>query len=169
MSVTLRHEAKFQADETPTLALDLVATNPTIQHRVSYSGVLSGTLDASSTVAVDEVYSDTRALTAGAYTLNLAALTSTLATTKDFTGKKVKAILIAANSANTAGIVVKDGASNPYLIFATSTGETTVYPGCYVQHTFGGNLAAVSSTVKNIDFSSSDTDAEFQIILVVGT
>ena len=36
MSITLRYEAKFQVDEIPAAALDLVATNPTIQHRFTY-------------------------------------------------------------------------------------------------------------------------------------
>lgn len=168
MSVQFRYEAKFHADETLAAALDLVATNPTIQHRVTYPGV-AGTLDGSSTVAVDEVYSDTLNLSAGVRTIDLTALVSTLGITKDFTGKKVKALIIAASPSNTDGIKATDGSSNAYLIFATSTGETTVYPGCLVMHTFGSNLASIDATHKNILFTSSDVDAEFQIILVVGT
>lgn len=167
MSVTLRYDAKFQADEVPALAVDLAPTNPTLQHRIAYPGV-TGVLDALSTVAISDVYSDRRALAAGAYTLDLRALTSTLGVSKDFNGLKVKGIIIVANPANTAGIVVKDGATNGYLIFGTSTGENTVWPGLPLVQLFGNNLAAVSATVKTIDFSSADTDAEFEIVLVVG-
>lgn len=167
MSVTLRYDAKFHADETPSLSLDL-ASNPTLSHRCSYSGT-SGTIDGTTTVAIDDVFSDRRSLSAGALTLDLTSLTSTLGVAKTFSGKKVKGLFMMANSANTAGIVVKDGATNPYLIFATSTGEVTIYPGQPFMQLYGSNLAAVSGTVKTIDFSSADTDAEFEIIIVVGT
>mgnify|MGYP001558218333 CR=1 FL=1 len=167
MSITLRYEAKFQVDEIPALALDLVATNPTIQHRFTYPGI-TGTRDASSTVVVDDVYSDTRALAAGTYSLDLRALTSTLGVSKDFNGKKVKGICIIANAANTAGIVVQDHTVNGYLIFATATGEVTVYPGCPMLQIFDGNLAAIDATHKVILFTSADVDAEFQISIAVG-
>lgn len=167
MSVTLRYDAKFQADEVPALALDLAASNPTLQHRIVYPGV-TGTLDANTTVAISQVYSDRRALAAGVYTLDLRALIGPNGVALDLNGLKVKGVIIVANPANTAGIVVKDGASNPYLIWGSATGEVTVWPGFPIKQIFGNNLTAVSATVKTIDFSSSDTDAEFEIILVAG-
>lgn len=170
MSVTLRYDAKFHADEVPALALDLAPTNPTIPHRVQYTTNpgLSGLLDATTTVAITQAYSDRRALTAGAYTLDLRSLVGPNGVALDLNGLKVKGIIIIANASNSAGIVVKDGASNPYLIFGSTTGENTVWPGFPLVQIFGNNLAAVSATVKTIDFSSSDTDAEFEIILVAG-
>lgn len=167
MSVTLRYDAKFHADEVPALAVDLAPSNPTLPHRIAYSGT-NGTIDGTTTVAISDVYSDRRALVAGAYTLDLRALVSTLGVTKDFNGLKVKGIIIVASPSNTAGIIVKDGAANPYLIWGSATGEVTVWPGFPIEQVFGNNLAAVSATVKTIDFSSSDTVAVFEIIIVVG-
>jgi hypothetical protein len=167
MSVTLRYDAKFHVDETPALALDL-ASNPVVSHRCSYSGV-SGTLDSASTVAIDDVFSDRRSLTAGALTLDLSALTSTLATTKDFTGKRVKGLFVMGSPSNTGGILIKKGASNGYEIFGSSSGQATVHPGCPLEVLFGSNLAVVGAANEEVDFSSADLDAEFEIILVVGT
>ena len=167
MSVVLRYDAKFHLDETPALAVDLVPSNPTLQHRVSYAGV-SGTLDGTTTVAITEGNSDRIALTAGAYTLDLRAFTGFGGVAKDLNGLKVKGIIIVAAPGNTAGVKVVKGASNPYQIWGTTAGEVTVYPGFPVEVIFGNNLAAVSATVKTIDFSSADTDAEFEVILVVG-
>ena len=167
MAISLRYDAKFEADEVPSLALDLASSNPTLQHRIAYATV-KGTLDGTTTVVITDGHSDRIALTAGAYTLDLRAATGYGGIVKDFNGLKVKAIIIVANSANTAGIVVKDGASNPYLIWGSATGEVTVWPGYPIMQVFGNNNAAVSATVKTIDFSSSDTDAEFELILVVG-
>jgi hypothetical protein len=167
VSVTLRYDAKFHADEVPALALDLAPSNPTLQHRIAYPAV-TGTLDATTTVAITQVYSDRKALAAGVYTLDLRALTGPNGVALDLNGLKVKGIIIVANPANTAGIVVKDGATNGYLIWGSATGENTVWPGFPIEQIFGNNLAAVSATVKTIDFSSSQADAEFEIILVAG-
>ncbi len=168
MSVTLRYDAKFHADETPAFAVDLV-TSPVMPHRIAYTGV-AGQLDASTTVVIDECYSDRRALVAGTYTMDLSALTSTLGTTKNFTGKKVKGFMALAAPTNTAGIIMRYGASNGYLIFTTDTGEVTLWPGMPVLFMCGNNLAAIDATHKNIAFTSVlDTDAEFEIILAVGT
>jgi len=167
MSVTLRYGAKFEADEVPDLALDLAPSNPTLPYRIVYPGA-SGTIDGTTTVAITKAYSDRRALTAGAYTLDLRTLLGPNGVALDLNGLKVKAIIIVANPANTAGIKVVKGAATGYLIWGTSTGEVTVYPGFPIEQIFGNNLAAVSATVKFIDFSSSQADAEFEIILVAG-
>lgn len=167
MSVQLRYQAKFEADETPALGLDLAPTNPILPHRIVYPGV-TGTFDASSTVAIAQVYSDRRALAAGVYTLDLRTLVGPNGVALDLNGLKVKSIIVVANSANSAGIKIVKGAATGYLIWGTSTGEQTVYPGFPVMQIFGNNLAAVSATVKFIDFSSSDQTAEFEIILVAG-
>ena len=170
MSVTLRYETKFQADEIPDLALDLAPSNPTLPHRIQYSNNpgISGTFDSTTTVAITKCYSDRRALVAGAYTLDLRTLVGPNGVALDLNGLKVKGIIIVANSANTAGIKVVKGNATGYLIWGTSAGEVTVYPGFPVEMIFGNNLAAVSATVKFIDFSSSQADAEFEIILVAG-
>lgn len=168
MSVQLRYEAKFHADETPSLALDLVS-NPVIQHRISYSGGVSGTIDGDTTIAVDDAFSDRITLTAGAHTIDLSALTSTLGTTKNFTGKKVKGMILSANASNTGGVLVKRGASNGYPIFSTLAGEATVWPGLPFVQLFGNNLSAIGASTKTVDLSSADTDAELELVIVVGT
>lgn len=169
MSVKLKYDFKFKVEEVPALLLDLIGSNPTLNHEVSgtKSGELDGTTSTAPQFTLDDVFSDRRSLVAGALTLDLTALVSTLGTTKNFTGKKVKGIIIMPSVNNTAGIVVKDGASNAYLIWGSTTGEITAWPGLPIMQLFGNNLAAVGASVKNIDFSSSDTDAEFDIILVV--
>lgn len=167
MSVTLRYDAKFHADEVPALAMDLAPSNPTLPYRSSYAGV-SGTWDSTTTPAITAVSSDRLTLAAGVGTLDLRVLVGPNGAGVDFNGLKVKGILIIANPNNTAGIVVKDGATNGYNIWGSATGEVTVWPGLPIMQLFGNNNAAVSATVKTIDFSSSDVDAEFEIILVAG-
>lgn len=170
MSVKLKYDFKFTVEEVPALLLDLVSSNPTLTHEVSGTmkrGELDGTTSTSPQFTLDDVYADRITLSAGALTLDLTNLVSTLAVAKNFNGKKVRGIILIADVNNSAGVVVKGGASNPYLIWGSATGEVTVWPGLPIMQLFGTNLAAISGTVKTIDFSSADLDAVLDVILVV--
>lgn len=167
MSVALRYEAKFHADETPDLGMDLAPSNPTLPYRITYPGI-AGLLDATTAVAITKVYSDRVSLTGGIIgTLDLTDMIGLNGASLSFLGLKVKAIIIVADPANTTGVKVTKGATNGYLIFKTSTGEVTVEPGFPIMQLFGNNLAAVSVTVKTIDFFST-ANADVEVIILAG-
>lgn len=166
MSVTARYEAKLLADETPSLGLDL-ADNTPIQHKTSY-GASSGELTASTSPDATQVWSDRRALVAGVDTLDLTALPRGNLPNLDLTGLKVRLVKVACASANSAAIKFKFGATNPYPIGGSATGEFDVYPNGVEERYNHNGAPAVSATVKNVAVSGTGTDA-YEIIMIAGT
>ena len=161
MTVSAAYDLKLIVTETPALALDLAA-NPDIIHQITG---FAGTLNASTSVTAAAVISDTITLTAGAHTIDLTAFTRTTLAAVDFTGTKVKLYKISTAAANTAVVTFATGAANGYALFGTA-GTVILGPGECVYGYRAAQAATVSSTVKNIDVSSSDTDAIFSIVLV---
>lgn len=162
MTVSAQYDFKLIVTETPALALDLAA-NPDIIHQITGD---SGTLNASSNVTAAAVISDAVTLSAGALTINLTSYSrTTLAPAVDFTGTKVKLWKFKALSTNTQTVTISGGASNGYLLFGTA-GNCILAPG-EVRYGYAPATApTVSSTLKNIDFASSQQDAGVSFILV---
>lgn len=166
MAVTAKYHFKLDAEDAPALGYDLL-TDPTGTHTIGSS---SGSLTASTTPAVSAAWSDRITLTAGAATIDLTALTrgnGTLAALS-MSGLKVVLIKIFAATANTAVVKFTNGAANGYNIFGAAGGDVSVPAGGMLMFYGYTGLAAVSATVKNIDVTSSDTDAIFDIIIVGG-
>lgn len=165
MSLKLTYNMRVQADETKASAGPLV-TNPTLSH----IGQDDGELDGATAVPVTKAWSaKDRQLAGGVDSWDLTALAGGLFETNvDFTGLKVQKIWIAADAANTAGILIKPGATNPYELFGHAAGELTVLPGQRVQIFCNEQLADVAGGVKSVDLSSGDADAKYSVVLAAG-
>ena len=165
MSVEATYDLKLKVVESLDLSSDLAST-PDVTFQTDTN--VSGQLTATSTIPATKVWGDTRSLTAGTDTIDLTALTGPLGSTVDFTGLKVQLVKIVGAAANTAVLVVQQGDTNPYLIFNTTGRAIDVgIDGAYMQK-WKDSLADVSSTVKTIKVTSSDTDASYEILLVAG-
>lgn len=165
MSVEASYNLYLRVVETLALAQDL-AVNPS---QTLTLGDVKGTLTSSTTVPATKAWSDTRGLGDGADSIDLTALArgSDLSNV-DFTGLKVQLVIIAAAAANTAGIVFKDGAANPYLLFGDASGQVTLLPGTSCLLHWPDKLADVAAGAKEVDMTSTDLDAIYSMILVAG-
>ena len=125
-------------------------------------------LSATSTPPVSEPVYFTAALTAGAYTIDLTALTGADGTI-DGTGKKVQMLLLQNPSGN--GLMTfKFGAANPYLLCADAAWRIPVCPGTGTGDTekFGevkmffpndSTNPDISGTAKTIDVIGTGTQS----------
>lgn len=153
---------------TATETLDLLSDNfsdPDVGHTISGG---ARTIDAGSTVPATKAFSDEITLVAGAATIDLTAMVRTPLANVDFTGLKVQLVKFKAATANAAAVVIKPGASNAYNLFGDSDGQITLPASAESEQYWADQLADVSSTVKNVDLSSSDTDAIIEVVLVAG-
>jgi len=163
MSVELTYDLKISVAETPALSLDS-GTDPTITRATTTSGKWTGS--TSTPVTKNIILTD--ALTAGTATIDLTSMTDGVLGTKDFTGLKVQAYKITNPSTNTAALLVEDGATNGYNIFGAATRAVSVLLGQVVASVIPDQMADVSATVKTIDLTSTDLDADYTIELVAG-
>lgn len=162
MSVSLTYAAVVTARETlETSVAAATAGNRVVIHNQYNS---SATLDANTTPPVTKVAAFSQALTAGAATIDLTALTGTNGASVDGTGLKVQVFKIKNKGAN--NLTVKFGASNPYNLLGASwtlilaqNQEITVY----------GNDATpdIASGAKNIDLSGTTTQTS-EVVIVMG-
>lgn len=163
MSVTASFNLDLKADEVLALGLDNV-TDPTLRHAV----VTSGTLTGSTSVPSTKAFSDQRSLAAGTDTLDLTALVGALSSAIDMTGLKVQLVKIVAAIANTEDIVIADTAATGYFIFGDASGQVTLPPGGSIMLFGNEGLPDVGAGAKDIDVTSSDLDAIYDIIIVAG-
>ena len=166
-SVSAEFAMRCEVAETIALGLDNVADRA-VTHTV---GADEGTLNASSTPAVSQTFSDTIALAAGAGTLDLTSLAGPSSTTIDFTGLKVQLIKIKTPPTNAGSIIVehKDGATG-YNLFGddnTSDESIEVPPGSVMEFKYNDKLEDVDATHKDLKFTGTGTDG-MQMILVAG-
>ena len=164
MAVTAIYELKLDVGETMALGLDNVSD---LQHKHQISGG-SGKLDANSTVPATKAWSDNRQLAAGSDSIDLNALPFGNLPNVDLTGVKVQLVKIKADAANTAAIKFKVGAANGYNIFGSATGEKSLPKGAQSIEFWNDQLPDVGAAAKNIDITSSDADAKYDIELVAG-
>ena len=163
MSVKVEYNLRAQAVET--LALNIDSPNPNVTHEISGD---SGTLDANSTVPATKAWKDDRQLSSGTDTFDLTALSRGNLNDEDFTGLKVQIIKIKAKSTNTAVTTFKAGTTNGYNLFGNADGEITLDAGAVALFQMNDKLADVGASAKNIDISSTDVDAQYEILLVAG-
>lgn len=174
MSVTATIGKLLTATETMTLTGPLnVANDPVTHiHVLDQYTNLERTLNASSTPAVSMVHSARHALAAGAETLDLAALdgptVNGTATALDMTGLRVQVLYIRACDDNTAAIEFDSGAANPYDFFGDASGHIALLANAWVLRGDNESLENVDATHKTIDVSSTDVDAEYDIIIIAG-
>lgn len=166
MSVDLHYNLSVKAKETLADDLDL-GTGGVLTHEIAG---LCGFLDANTTIVVTKAWSDQGELVAGTKTIDLTSLSrgADLAA-EDFTGAEVKFAVIHAVSTNTSAIVVATGGANGYWIFGSAGGEVSIPAGGHTTYYAVEGNPTVAVGAKNIDITSADVDAKYDIILVAGT
>lgn len=130
-------------------------------------------LTSSSTPAVTKVYAQQRALSAGALTLDLTALTDGTGAALDLTGLKVQFVAFAnkpvSGAPNTDTLNVKFGATNGYNIFGDAASEVTLAVGGWcIFYNPEGTPDVANGSADTVDVSSSDADADFIVMIAAG-
>lgn len=155
MAVSLTYKSEVTAQETiSTMAGAAADSNRMVTHN-GYDQVKY--LNASSTPPVTDVASGEQAMTAGAATLNLAAIAGGYGTTKNFTGLKVQTAKFRNKSTNAAVITISEGASNGYALLGASW-LIRLLPGQEI--TLYGNDATpdVAAADRTIDIAGTGTE-----------
>lgn len=160
MSVTVKIKSRLDVLETLTAAL-------ASDKNVLIDGASTEkTLNSATTVPATKVAAFTKALSTGAATIDLTALTGTNGATVDFTGLKVQAAKFINPSTNANAITVTFGAATAYLLGGAAF-KWILAPG--QELLFFGNDAApdVSASLKNIDLAGTGSQA-LTVVLVAG-
>ena len=163
-TVTIAASTKETIDSGVT-AVD--AANATILHdKFNFQKSLTST----TTPPVTNASYFTQALSAGAATIDLTALTEAGGGTLDATGLKVQVLLLNTRGKSNAGaITITKGFTNGYSLAGSTTGKVTLAGGdgeavCFF---FNDSQQDVSATVKTLDLSGTGTDS-IDIGIVVG-
>lgn len=160
MTTTTSGSAVINLAVVETIALSSgAAANPTVTHGINSQAAAN--YNPNTTPVPDAAWSNTITLSGGALTLNLAALTRSPLATVDMTGLDILAIHVKAKSTNTETVSIVPGASNGYADLGLGQ---KLKPGCeFLYHCPNG--AAVDSTHRTLDISSSDADAKLDIVI----
>lgn len=155
----------------------LVSTNETLETNVeamSEAGKVVGydqydtslTLDADSSPPATKCAFAPVAMTAGAATIDLAALTGANGATVNLTGLKVQVAKFKAKADNAGAVTLSEGASNGYEL-GGNTWKFALLPGMEI--TIYGNDATpdVGSGAKNMDMAGTLTDA-VEVSIIAG-
>ena len=161
--MSVKATVTIQAYVKETVALGTTtATDPQIPYGITGTPY---NYSADTTVDATKGWANTVTLTAGAATINLTTLTRTGLPTVDLTALKIRAIHFKALSTNSALITIVPGASNGYA--ALGLGLSLAPGGEALIH--NPSSAAVTSSLKNIDLASADTDASLDVVIFAGT
>lgn len=166
MATQATAEVKLQFLETTTANELLVNNN--LLHKFEELVKLT----SSTTPAITKVYAQQLALTAGAATVNLTALTDGLGAAMTMVGLKVQFVAFAnkpvSGAANTDTLNVKIGGTDGYAIFGDAASEITLAIGGWCVFYNPEGCPDVATDVDQIDVSSSDTDADFIVMIAAG-
>lgn len=163
MPVSLTVGMKITSVETISANVPAAATN---DKTITHSGFNKPdtTLNASSTPPVTKCSYSQPALSGGAYTINLAALTGSNGVAVDLTGLKVQAVKIKNNGANP--MTFTEGASNGYALLGT-TFLFTVQPGQEIMLLGNDATPDVAAGDRTIDVTGTGTQS-FDLAVVAG-
>lgn len=157
LNYALQITAIEQLDTTDVPSCASAADRQFIHAEFNVTGKLTG----STTPKTEFVIIKAVTLTAGTVTIDLTAAPKSANRTQDLTGKKLVAYMLECPSANTGTSTVKPGSANPYNINGASN-EIDILSGEAVSKTVvkdkATGHAAVSATVKNIDFTGTSGD-----------
>ncbi len=161
MSITLALLAKMTVRET--LSGNAIASNAS---PLVFDGFnLQKDLTAATTPPVTKHCEFTQALTAGAATIDLTALSGSLGSVT-FSGLKLQAYLFTNLGANV--MTISKGASNGYgLDAAAADYDIVVAPGATVMGYIPDVAPDVSGSAKNIDIAGTGTQS-LEVVLVAG-
>jgi nitrogen fixation protein FixH len=156
MSVAVTYASTVTTVETLATNVPAASSNGKAVTHNGYNS--SQSLTGTTAVPVTKCAYFSKALSSGAGTIDLTALTGTNGATVDLTGLKVQVAKFKNPAANANPITVTFGASNAYLL-GGSAFKWILSPGQEI--TIFGNDAApdVSSTAKNIDISGTGAQA----------
>lgn len=148
---------------TESLSVDAAGYLSANDNAVTFNGGnVDITLDADSTPAVDTHAVGKQALTAGAATIDLTALTGPNGVAVSLSGKKPRAVLL--ENTGAAAMTVSKGSSNGYTGFGSAF-SLTLPAGAKVELYFGSNGVAVSGTDKTLDLTGTGTqELKYQIV-----
>lgn len=161
--VSLTYGNLLRVVQTIDIGIDGAVNNPTVLEVVT-GETLAGD---NTTVTISKAWKDTRTLASSSETLNFTALTRTNLPTVDFTGLKVKFCLILGTAGQANYLSFLKGATNPYYLFGSDAGVTELLGDTFWYIGAKNNLAAVSSSAKNI-LVSGTTGYIYTILLVAG-
>ena len=166
-SVSAQYDLVLKVTVTQAHGDQNVTNVPVVVHSL---GTIGDTLTANSAVPATEDYTETITLTAGAATIDFSALDQGDLTDIDVAAAALKPqlVIFEAAAANTAGVVIVDGAANGFNIWGDANGSVTVLPGCANLAFWNDKLDDAGATDKTIDLSSSDVDAIIKVIIVFG-
>lgn len=162
-TVAVTYEAKCTVQETldTTLAPAASASNRKITHD-QYNW--SGTLNSGTTPPATDVLSFVKALSAGAATIDLTAITHE-GRTIDGTGKKVQIFKARNKPTNANPITIQPGASNGYDLAGASS-KIVLNPGDHVMLYCHDTAPDIASGDKTIDLSGTGAqELELEIVL----
>jgi len=163
MSVSLTVGMKMTAVETLETNVPAAATNgKTVTH--SAFNKTDTVLTASTTPPVTKPSYSQPALSGGAYTINLAALSGVNGATVDLTGLKVQAIKIKNNGANVMSFT--EGASNGYALLGASF-LFAVQPGQEIMILGNDATPDVAAGDRTIDVTGTGSQS-FDLAVVAG-
>lgn len=168
MAVSATFNPVLRVIETLTALNGANSPGPTFD-TANLAATISGTIDATTSVAATKVISAQVSLSAGAASMDLISNTygwGGAAVT--FSGLKVQLAFFQNLSTNTAAVTIADGATNGLNIFGDSSGQITLGIGAWAFFYNADRLDDVGASDKTIDFSSSDVDAAVNVILVAG-
>lgn len=155
------YNMKLEALDTIVLGLDLAA-NPNVTYGIPELN--SGQMSDASAVPADSAWGDTRALVAGADSVNLAALARGALATLDLTGKRLRAVKVVADPDNADALAFTPGAANGFVGFP----EFTLGPGEGAMFVFASDdKDAVGAANRTVDVAGTGTDA-YSIVIVAG-
>jgi len=157
MSVTLTYAATGTVAEV--IANNDISFSNTANKTVTHSALnQSGTLTSATTPPVTKVAIFNQALTGGAATIDLTALTGTNGAATTMYGLKVQYIFVKAKSTNANAITLTEGASDGYALMGNGW---TVTLAANQWFTFYGNDATpdVDSGAKTIDLSGTGSQS----------
>lgn len=164
MAVTSTYTSTLDILETlGTPAADAAATAPGVLHN---AWDINEALSATTTPAATKTASFQKALSGGAATIDLTALTGTNSAAVDFTGLKVQHARFQNPSTNANNITVKFGAASAYLLLGAAW-SVILAPGMEVLLRGNNATPIVSGSLKNIDLSGTASQA-LNVQLVAG-
>lgn len=154
MSVDVNYSSKITTTEV--LATNMTEANDAT---VRFNGMdTTATLNASSTPAVTKAAFFAQALTGGAATVDLTALTGANGATVDGSGLRVQLLKAQNPSTNTGAITIAIGASNGYDGFGAAF-SVAVDPGAEILIRTDDAGSDIGATKKNLDLSGTGTEA----------
>lgn len=163
MSVSVTYATTLTIAETlATNVPAATAANRVVTHNQFNKNV---TLTGATSPPVTTCANFNKAMSGGAATVDLTALTGTNGATVDGTGLKVQCMKVSAPASNANAITLKFGASNPYNLLGSAF-QVQLSPGQEIQIFGDDDTPDIASNAKNLDMAGTGTQSlDFAIVM----